>query len=84
MGDPVPSFREVQVLMVSSGEADYLTLWGSRTPKQQYPGLLFPVTIQSQGTPQLVSRTHQIPKPLLNSNRPSRQKAGGISQSEMK
>lgn len=23
--------REVQVLMVSSGEADYLTLWGSRT-----------------------------------------------------
>ena len=41
--------------------------------------------IQSQGTPSTwihlspASRTHRIPKPLLSSNRPSRQKAGGIS-----
>lgn len=73
-------FREVQVLMVSSGEADYLTLWGSRTLKTAVPRAALPsYSSRVRVPPQLVSRTHQIPKPLFNSNRPSRQKAGGIS-----
>ena len=55
-------FREVQVLVVSSGEADYLTLWGSRTLKTAVPRAALPShSSRVRASPQLVptSALHQ-------------------------